>query len=129
MDQTIDLGLRQKVQADRPSMDDAHVVKFEEFLSQITPACNPADFIVRRNKFPARGNGTITTFASSQLHLATRRPVQAMQIEMKPQLRVARRFSRASLHACCGPYQAHSTSVLHMLQSLVNFIEYLTFSA
>ena len=44
---------------------------------------------------------------------------------MKPQVRVANRFPTATLYKSCGPYQAQADNVMHMLQSLANFIEYL----
>lgn len=124
-DQTIDLGIRQKDLTDLPSMDLTHVHILEQYLCNSTGNGNPQNFVVRRNKFPAKGKGTITTFASTQIIPTTDMHIQALQIEMKPQVRVAKRFSSASLYKSCGPYAAEPASVLDMLQSLVNFIEYL----
>lgn len=123
--QTIDLGIRQKNKEDEPSFKLIHVEKFEQFLCANESEFESTDFIVRRNKFPAAGPGTITSFASKQRIPDTDIHVQALQIEMKPHVRVAQRFQSASLYKSCGPFTASSSSVLHMLQSLVNFIEYL----
>ena len=124
-DQTIDLGTRQKVVKDTPSINLAHVDYFERLLGSIGDRCEIANFVVRRNRFSASGPGTITTFASRQKVLNTDVNVQAMQIEMKPQVRVAQRFPAATLYRSCGPFDADPTCVLHMLQSLANFVEYL----
>jgi hypothetical protein len=124
-DQTIDLGIRQNNKADKPSFKLIHIEKLEHFLCTSESEFEPTEFIVRRNKFPAKGPGTITTFASKQKIPNTGIHVQAVQIEMKPQVRVAQRFKSASLYKSCGPFTASSSSILHMLQSLVNFVEYL----
>jgi hypothetical protein len=51
--------------------------------------------------------------------------IQSVQIEMRPQLRVAHRFQTASLYKNDGKYDADPNSIIHMLQALVDFIEYL----
>ncbi|HPO85128.1 MAG TPA: hypothetical protein PLN86_04680 [Candidatus Hydrogenedentes bacterium] len=124
-DQTIDLGIRQKSPADKPSIELEHVEQLELLLSTMDSGCKPSDFVVRRNRFSASNPGTITTFASKQKSINSGMKVQAIQIEMKPLLRVVKRFPSATLYKSCGPYEANPFSVLHMLQSLVNFVVYL----
>ncbi len=124
-DQTIDLGTRQKDPADKPSFNLNHVQYFEHILENTKDKCNPADFVVKRNRFAAASPGTITSFVVRQKVVGTEKPIQALQIEMKPQVRVAQRHTTASLYKSCGPFSASSGSVLHMMQSLVDFIEYL----
>ena len=123
--QTIDLGLRQRNDSDKPSMDGTHIQELERLLENTDLVCDSECFVTRRNKFPGAGKGTVITFATSLTMAGTQRPVQAVQIEMKPQVRVAHRFTSASLFASCGPYDANPACVLHMIQSLAEFIEYL----
>lgn len=67
---------------------------------------------------------SITAFAQQELK------VNAVQIEMKPAVRVARRRVDATMYGKSlsdggGPYTAPASQVLGMMQSLVDFIEYL----
>ena len=67
---------------------------------------------------------TITAFAHQELGL------NAIQIEMKPSVRVHRRRLDASMYGkpsseYGGPYEAPSHQVQGMIQALVDFIEYL----
>ena len=123
--QTIDLGLRQKNKKDKSSMELTHVEKLESCFWILPINVIPSCFVVRRNKFPGAGKGTIITYASSQTITETKQKVQAIQIEMKPQVRIVNRFPTATLYKSCGAYQAKVENVMHMLQSLVNFIDYL----
>lgn len=123
--QTIDLGLRQNQINQIPSMEIHHVEKLEGFLTNTGTAYDPSCFVVGRNKFPGAGDGTVSTYAASQTVPGTDRNVQAIQIEMKPQVRIANRFKAATLYKSCGTYQAQAENVMHMLQSLVDFIDYL----
>ena len=123
--QTIDLGLRQSEKGSEPSMEMAHVEKLESLLSDTGTQCDASCFVVGHNKFPGAGEGTVITYAVSQKNPATGKNVQAIQIEMKPQVRIANRFPTATLYKSCGPYQAQTENVMHMLQSLVAFIDYL----
>lgn len=123
--QTIDLGIRQNNPYDPPSMCLPHIEKLEALLSHKGDRCNPSCFIIGRNKFPGAGEGTISTFASRQRIPNTKDHVQSIQIEMKPQVRIAQRFPSATLYKSCGLYQAEPECVMHMLQSLVDFINYL----
>lgn len=124
--QTIDLGLRQRTGTEDPSMDIAHVEILERMLLDPNNQFDPDCFVVGRNKLAGAGDGTVITFASEQVIEGTKLHVQALQIEMKPQVRVAYRFPTATLYTSCGPYSARIENVIHMLQALVNFIEYLT---
>jgi len=123
--QTIDLGIRQKVKENAPSMKMVHVKKLEGFLVDTANQCDGSCFVVDRNKFPGAGKGTIITYASNQTIGETAQKVQAIQIEMKPHVRIANRFPIATLYKSCGPYQAQVENVMHMLQSLVDLIDYL----
>jgi hypothetical protein len=122
--QTIDLGLRQNGRQKTPSMKISHVNKLESLLAD-TVKCDPSCFVVGRNKFPGAGTGTIISFSSNQHVFGSKKKVQAIQIEMKPQVRIANRFPTATLYKSCGPYQAQYENVSHMIQSLAHFIEYL----
>jgi len=118
--QTIDLGYRSDDPKER-SMDEIHTRELERLLIVDDASCDPRCFVVERNHFSAAGNSTyepITTF----VHCLG---VQALQIEMKPQVRVAHRFPTASLFKSCGDYDADPRCVMHMLQSLADFIDYL----
>ena len=124
--QTIDLGLRQKDLSASPSMNLTHVEELERLLRQTEGECDSDCFVVERNRFPGAGQGTITSFACSQIIPGTDIHVQAIQIEMKPQVRIAHRLPTATLYKSCGPYDAYPTCVWHMLEALIGFIEYLT---
>ncbi len=123
--QTIDLGVRQNGKDIEPSMEMAHVEKLESLLLDTGNQCDASCFVVSWNKFPGAGKGTVITFTASQKIPATGKNVQAIQIEMKPQVRIANRFPTATLYKSCGPYQAQVENLMHILQSLVDFIEYL----
>lgn len=120
--QTIDLGVRQNGKDIEPSMEMAHVEKLESLLLFTENQCDASCFVVGRNKFSGAGKGTVITYAVSQKNPATGKNVQAIQIEMKPQVRIANRFPTATLYKSCGPYQAQTENVMHMLQSLVYLI-------
>ena len=122
--QTIDLGFRSEKETER-SMGQQQVKVLENYLRVMDNSCDPACFVVGRNRFAAKKSRTITTFAYSQLVPGTQDQVQAIQIEMKPQIRIAHRFPTATLYKSCGPYDADPNCVIHMLQALANFIEYL----
>lgn len=122
--QTIDLGFRQNGNGDEPSIKITHIEKLESLLMD-TGKFDASCFVVGRNKFPGAWKGTVITFAASQKIPATGKKVQAIQIEMKPQVRIANRYPTATLYKSCGPYQAQAENVMHMLQSLVDFIDYL----
>ncbi|MBT7074378.1 MAG: hypothetical protein HN922_05670 [Anaerolineae bacterium] len=68
--------------------------------------------------FPAAKSGTVAYFCNKL-------GVEVVQIEMRPQLRVAHRFQTASLYKNDGKYDADPNCITHMLQALVDFIEYL----
>ena len=122
--QTIDLGFRGK-RAHERSMDLEHIQHLEGLLKPNIERCDPTCFVVDRNKFPAHGKGTITSFVFNNFGLPTKYKVQAIQIEMKPQVRVAHRFPTATLYKSCGSFDANPDCVICMLQALVDFIEYL----
>jgi len=122
--QTIDFGLRQIGIQKTPSMKISHVKKLESLLAD-TANCDPSCFVVGRNKFPGAGTGTIISFSSNQRVFGSKKKVQAIQIEMKPQVRIANRFPTATLYKSCGAYQAKYENISHMAQSLAQFLEYL----
>jgi hypothetical protein len=110
--QLVDLGLGK----DNDYLDEAHQEKLVSLIET-----QLGDNVTYRNKkpgFPAAGKGTIANFCN-KLGIAT------VQIEMKSQVRVAHRFSTASLYKSYGAYDADPNSIIHMLQALVDFIEYL----
>ena len=121
---TIDLGFRGKELQER-SMSEKHVQTLEALFTSTDGKCPSSDFVVCRNKFPARGRGTITTFVFCCFGLDTGYNVQSVQIEMKPQVRIARRFQTATLYKSCGDYEADSASIFHTIETLSEFIEYL----
>ena len=122
--QTIDLGFRSEKETER-SMGQQQVKVLENYLRVMDNSCDPACFVVGRNRFAAEESRTITTFAYSQPVPGTQDRVQAIQIEMKPQVRIAHRFTTATLYKSCGSYDADPNCIVHMLQALANFIEYL----
>jgi|GEM_PF-1788712 hypothetical protein len=123
--QTIDLGLRQRSEDQPPSMNMRHVKKLKEFIDNTGPDCDPLCFVVGLNQFPGARDGTVISYAVSQTVPGTNQKVQAVQIEMKPQVRIAERFPSATLYKSDGPYQAKPENIRHMLQALANFIDYL----
>ena len=122
-DQTVDLSFRSEKEGER-SMDEHHVKALEIYLQVPDSSCDPACFIVRRNRFGAGRKRTITTFVY-EFGKESKLKVQAIQIEMKPQVRIAQRFPTATLYKRYGPYDADLNCVIHMLQALANFIDYL----
>ena len=115
-DHLVDLGTRKELK----SLPDAQLNKLQEFLE-----ASLGSGVVHRNGFPAREDGrTITSFCHGDLNL------HAVQIEMKPSVRVAHRRVDATMYGKPiseggGPYDAPASLVLGMMQSLVDFIEYL----
>jgi len=95
--QTIDLGFRSEDATER-SIANKHVKRLATFLQNTGENCNPACFVVGRNGLAASGDGTITSFVFNKYGPKTDFKVQALQIEMKPQARIARRFQTATLY-------------------------------
>lgn len=123
-EQTIDLGYRGDARTER-SMDEAHLQAFERLLQVEGAACDPRCFVVGRNRLAGRGSDKhepVTTFVHG---LRSEQHVQALQIEMKPQVRIAHRFATATSYPSCGSYDADPYCVIFMLQALANFIAYL----
>jgi hypothetical protein len=71
-----------------------------------------------KSGFPAAGGNTIAAFCG-------RLNIHAVQIEMKPQLRIASRKPDASAFAREGNYKAPEETLIGMLQAITDFIEYL----
>ncbi len=122
--QTIDLGYRCE-NADERSMGEERVQALEDYLEAVDCRCDPACYVVGRNKFPAKRSGTITSFVFNDFGKQDRDKVEAIQIELKPQVRVAHRFPTASLYTSCGSYDADPNCIMHTVQALTNFIEHL----
>ena len=122
--QTIDLGYRGE-SADERSMTEEHVQVLEQHLQATAGRCHPSSFVVDRNKFRAKCKGTITSYVFRNFGQKEQTKVEAIQIEMKPQVRIAHRFPTATLYKSCGPYDANPNCVIHTIQALANFIEYL----
>jgi len=72
---------------------------------------------VSLDKIPATGVNRITAYCQESLCIA------AVQLEMKPSVRVVYRRPDASAFAKLGPFSAESDQVLAMLQSLADFID------
>jgi hypothetical protein len=112
----VDLGTRRELK----SFPDAQLTQLHEFLES-----RLGEAIVSHNGFPAKENGrSITAFCHGELKL------HAIQIEMKPAVRVARRRVDATMYGKPlsdggGPYTAPASQVLGMMQSLVDFIEHM----
>lgn len=122
--QTIDLGYRAE-SADERSMTEEHVQVLEQHLQATAGRCDPSSFVVDRNRFRAKGKGTITSYVFRNFGPKEQTKVEAIQIEMKPQVRIAHRFPTATLYKSCGPYDANPNCVVHTIQALAHFIEYL----
>ena len=69
--------------------------------------------------FPASGRGTVTAFCQEKLK------AQAIQIEMKPSVRVPLRRIDASTYSKSGPFSAAPERVTKMIGALESFITYL----
>ncbi len=120
VDQTIDLGLQGSQNGDEAlSMDEQHVRRLEALFLRAGQQSQPKDFVVRRNRFPARGEGTVTSFVRS----VSGDTVQALQIELKPQLRIAHRLPPEAMHR--RSFVADPDILLQALQALADFIAYL----
>jgi len=70
--------------------------------------------------FPGSRNNTVTRFCREGL-----KNVAAVQIEMKPQVRIPFRRVDASSYAKLGPYSAPPDKVIAMFAALADFINYL----
>jgi hypothetical protein len=107
---SVDLGTRRTKQ----SMEIQHRDKLRDFIESTLGKGS-----VSLNGFSASGTGTVTAFCHEQLK------VQAIQIEMKPSVRVPFRRCDASSFATQGPYSASRDDVLEMFGALEAFINYL----
>jgi hypothetical protein len=107
---SVDLGTREA----KHSIDIQHRDKLVELIES---AFGKGE--VSLNGFPASTAGTITAFCQDHLN------VQAIQIEMKPSVRVPLRRGDASSYAKEGPFSAPPESVAKMLGTLDAFISYL----
>ncbi len=123
-DQAIDLGYRSEIDAER-SIDEIHLAKLESLFAGVDDSCDPACFVISRNRFPARGSEASEPITSFVHRLAIKERVQVVQIEMKPQIRIANRLPTASLHKTCADYAADQRCIIHTLQAFVDYIEYL----
>lgn len=107
----VDLGTRKE----RRSMDVSHRDQLQTLIVAAFGAGSAS-----ADGFPALGVGTITAFCQESLH------VQAIQIEMKPSVRVPDRRIDASSFRQLGAYRAPAENVGKMLGALADFIRYLT---
>ena len=123
-EQTIDLGLRSK-QESKYSLDVKHVRAFKGLLRVTDNSIDRDCFVVKENRLSAGNSDTVTKFVNDLKITDTENRVQALQIEMKPQVRVVRRMPTATLYQSCGTYTADPLCVMHMLQALADFIDYL----
>lgn len=107
----IDLGYRSKNKADR-SMRAEHIDAFTGILRGFAGECYESDFRVSHNRFAARRCYTITSFVHNLSVSYSNPDVEAVQIELKPHLRIANRTE-------------YRENVKIILQALVAFIVYL----
>ena len=108
----VDLGTRKQ----KPSLSPAHRHKLMHLLEARLGTGR-----VSHNGFPAEFEGrTITAYSHGILGLS------AVQVEMKPCVRVPFRRTDAALFAENGPFSAKPDHVIGMLQALADFITYLT---
>ncbi len=114
----VDLGYRSEQGKER-SMREEHVARLESLLQSPATGCEKDCFVVGRNALRAATSGTVTTFAHQH-------GLQALQIEIKPQVRVARRFPTSTLYRTCGDYAADLHCVMHLIQALADFVDYLS---
>ena len=109
--QLVDLGFRQ----DKQSLPASQVAVLTQLLE--TRLGRGA---VSYNVFPAlQTNRSITAFCQDSLG------VYAVQIELKPAVRLAQRRPEASAYLHEGPYQAPPHLVLGLVQALAHFIAWL----
>jgi hypothetical protein len=106
----VDLGTRKHRQSLAVAQRDQLRALIEERLGA---GCVSLDY------FAAQAPGRITAFCQEQLN------VQAVQIEMKPFVRVPARRVEASSYATLGPFAAPPDKVIAMLSALEHFITYL----
>jgi len=116
---------KQKVELGIGSRDDYLPATAYQILVTILEKNLGAGAADRREKpgFRAEGPNRIAAFANQSLGL------YSVQIEMKPSVRVVRRRVDSSMYrqntSYGGAYSAPSQNILGMIQSLVEFIEYL----
>lgn len=109
--QLVDLGYRQHKQ----SLPAYQVSVFTQLLE-----AQLGRGVVSYNVFPAlQANRSITAFCQDSLG------VYAVQIELKPAVRLAQRRLEASAYPHEGPYQAPPHLVLGLVQALADFIAWL----
>ena len=106
----VDLGTRKTKQ----SLGDQHRNKLEELIESVFGKGSAS-----RNGFAAMDPNRITAFCQDELK------VQAIQIEMKPSVRVPIRRTDASVFAKLGAYSAPPGNVWKMLGVLADFVRYL----
>lgn len=108
----VDLGTRKTM----PSLAAVHRERLKRLLEdQLGPGR------VSHNGFPAEVNDrTITAYSHGTLGIS------AVQVEMKPCVRVAFRRTDATLFAKEGPFSAEMDHIVGVMQALAHFITYLT---
>lgn len=108
----IDLGYRSdKIDIDR-SMRRVHIKELVSLTRQFAGERYESDFQISHNRFAARRCYTITSFVHNLSVTYSNPDVQALQIELKPHLRIARNAD-------------YRDNVKTMLQVLTNYIQYL----
>jgi len=109
--QWIDLGTRREL----ISLPTKYLQQFEKLLED-----KLGKGVVHHNGYPAREESrTITAFVHGELLQ------QAVQVEMKPIIRVPLRRTDASRYTSDGPYTAPVENVIGLMQALVDFIRYI----
>jgi hypothetical protein len=106
----VDLGTRKKLQ----SFPEDNIGKLVELIQ-----ARLGNNAVSRDGIAATNPNRITAYCQEQLR------IPAMQLEMKPSVRVVWRRPDSSSFAKLGPYSAPPEQIQGMLQALADFIEYL----
>ena len=108
--EALDLGTRQAKQ----SMSIVRRNKLKEIIENSLGSRS-----VSIDKIPAMDPNRIASFCQESLS------IEAVQVEIKPSIRVAFRRTDASAYAKLGPFSAKPRKLLAMLQALTDFIQYL----
>ncbi len=108
----VDIGTR----GDLNSLPEIPLNEFVRLLEQNLGGTDT----VSQNRFPAEiPKRAVTAYCHGELDL------KAVQVEMKPTVRVAFRRTDASSFADEGPYSAPVGKITGMMQALANFVKYL----
>jgi hypothetical protein len=95
------------------TIDKAYVIKFSDYIQKYLGADAVTEGIQATQEF------RIVRFSKEHLN------INAIQVEMKPSVRVANRRVDASSYGRLGPFQAQEKKLLGLMQAITDFIEHL----